>query len=66
MGELVDKIKGKAKQAEGRVTGDRAREAEGVADELKGKAKGAFEEVKTDVKRALRKDEAEVDHVSRR
>ncbi|MEO5768636.1 MAG: CsbD family protein [Polyangia bacterium] len=57
MGELIDKIKGKAKQAEGRVTGDRGREAEGVADELKGKAKGAFEELKTDAKRAIRQNE---------
>jgi len=61
MGELIDTIKGKAKQAQGRATGDRAKEAEGVADELKGKAKGAFEEVKTDVKRAARKDEDEDD-----
>lgn len=59
MGELIDTIKGKAKQAQGRVTGDRGKEAEGVADELKGKAKGAFEEVKTDVKRALRKNDTE-------
>lgn len=58
MGELIDTIKGKAKQAQGRVTGDRGKEAEGVADELKGKAKGAFEEVKTDVKRAVRRHEA--------
>jgi len=58
MGEIIDTLKGKAKQAQGRVTGDRAKEAEGVADELKGKAKGAFEEVKTDVKRAVRKNEA--------
>jgi len=57
MGEIIDTIKGKAKQAEGRVTGDRAREAEGFADEMKGKAKGAFEELKTDVKRAVRKNE---------
>jgi uncharacterized protein YjbJ (UPF0337 family) len=57
MGELIDKAKGKAKQVQGKVTGNKAREAEGVADELKGKAKGAFEELKTDVKRALRKDE---------
>ena len=56
MGEIIDTLKGKAKQAQGRVTGDRAKEAEGVADELKGKAKGAFEEAKTDVKRAVRKD----------
>lgn len=63
MGELIDTIKGKAKQAEGRVTGDRAKEAEGVADEMKGKAKGAFEEVKTDVKRAARKNQAEDDDI---
>ena len=54
MGELIDKMKGKAKQAQGRVTGNKAKEAEGVMDELKGKAKGAFEEAKTDVKRAAR------------
>ena len=57
MGEIIDTIKGKAKQAQGRVTGDRTKEAEGVADELKGKAKGEFEELKTDVKRAVRKDD---------
>jgi len=56
MGEIIDTLKGKAKQAHGRVTGNRAEEAEGVADELKGKAKGAFEEAKTDVKRAVRKE----------
>lgn len=65
MGELVDKVKGKAKQVQGRVTGDRGKEAEGVADELKGDAKGAFEELKTDAKRALRDDEDE-DELARR
>ncbi len=58
MGEFIDKVKGKAKQVEGRVTGNKVREAEGVADELKGKAKGAFEELKTTVKKAVRKDQA--------
>jgi len=57
MGEIIDTLKGKAKQAQGKVTGDRAKQAEGVADELKGKAKGSFEEIKTDVKRAARKSE---------
>ena len=52
MGELIDKAKGKAKQAEGSVTGDRSRQAEGVLDEVKGKVKGAFDDAKTDVKRA--------------
>jgi uncharacterized protein YjbJ (UPF0337 family) len=54
MGELIDKVKGKAKQMEGRVTGNKTREAEGVIDEMKGKAKGAFEDVKADIKRASR------------
>ena len=55
MGELMDKAKGKAKQAEADITGDRSRKAEGVLDELKGKAKGAFEDVKANVKEAARK-----------
>lgn len=54
MGELIDKVKGKAKQAEAAVTGSRTRKAEGVIDELKGKAKGAFEDVKANVKEAGR------------
>lgn len=61
MGELIDKVKGKIKQAEGRVTGNPAREAEGVADELKGKAKGAFEDIKSDAKRAFREEQKEED-----
>lgn len=52
MGELIDKAKGKAKQAEGAVTGNRSRQAEGVLDEVKGKVKGAFDDAKTDAKRA--------------
>ena len=40
MGELIDKIKGKAKQVEGTITGDKARQHEVEADEAKGKLKG--------------------------
>ena len=50
MGELNDKIKGKAKEIAGVVTGDREREAEGKADLIKGAVKGKFEEVKQAVK----------------
>lgn len=53
MGEFIDKAKGKIKQMEGGLTGDRERQAEGVADEEKGKAKGAFERVKESVKRGV-------------
>jgi uncharacterized protein YjbJ (UPF0337 family) len=55
MGELIDKAKGKAKQVEGDLTGDRARHAEGVADEEKGKLKGKFEEAKQGIKDAFKK-----------
>ncbi len=55
MGELIDKAKGKAKQVEGSITGDRQRQAEGIADEKKGDAKGKFEEVKQDIKDAFKK-----------
>ncbi len=55
MGEIIDKLKGKAKQVEGSLTGDRDRQAEGVVDEKKGEAKGKFEEVKQDIKDKLRK-----------
>lgn len=55
MGELIDKVKGKTKQAEAAVTGSRTRKAEGLIDELKGKAKGAFEDAKKGVKEATRK-----------
>ena len=37
MGEIIDKVKGKAKQIEGIITGDKARQQEGEIDEAKGK-----------------------------
>ena len=62
MGEFIDKLKGKAKQVEGDVTGDRSRHAEGRVDEAKGKAKGAFEDVKQDAKRAIDRVEEKEKH----
>jgi uncharacterized protein YjbJ (UPF0337 family) len=58
MGELIDKVKGKAKRVQGHVTGDRGKEAEGAAQEIKGEIEGAFDDLKTDVKRAVKKGEA--------
>jgi uncharacterized protein YjbJ (UPF0337 family) len=55
MGELIDKAKGKAKQVEGSVTGDRQRQAEGIVEEKRGDAKGKFEEVKQGIKDAFKK-----------
>jgi uncharacterized protein YjbJ (UPF0337 family) len=48
---LEDDVKGKAKEAEGKVTGDSSREAEGKLDQAKGKAKDAVDDVKDAVKK---------------
>lgn len=57
MGELTDKIKGKANQVKGDLTGNEADKIKGKAQELSGEAKGKFEEAKTDLKRALREED---------
>jgi len=46
MGELIDKAKGKIKQAVGGAIGDDKLVREGKRDELKGKVKGAVADVK--------------------
>ncbi|MEU1488368.1 CsbD family protein [Streptomyces sp. NPDC005752] len=40
--KAVDKLKGKAKEATGKLTGDRRKEAEGKADQAKAKTEGAM------------------------
>ncbi|NEE16515.1 CsbD family protein, partial [Streptomyces sp. SID7499] len=40
----MDKLKGKGKEAVGKLTGDRRKESEGKADQLKGRAKDAVDE----------------------
>ncbi|MFF2503777.1 CsbD family protein [Streptomyces sp. NPDC058067] len=40
------KVKGKAKEMAGKVTGDRRREAEGMADQAKGEARKAMGETR--------------------
>ncbi|HEX9101363.1 MAG TPA: CsbD family protein [Polyangia bacterium] len=55
MGELMDKLKGKIKQVEGAITGDRSRQTEGVIDEKKGDLKEKFEEAKQSIKDKFRK-----------
>jgi uncharacterized protein YjbJ (UPF0337 family) len=52
MGEIIDKAKGKIKQAVGAVTGNKELEREGQRDELKGKVEGAVTDVKEAVKDA--------------
>lgn len=46
MGQIVDKIKGKAKQVEGILTGDKVRQGEGALQEAKGEAKSVVNKVK--------------------
>jgi len=46
MGAIGDKIKGKAKQVEGRVTGDKVRETQGTVQKTKGDLKGKLEGAK--------------------
>jgi uncharacterized protein YjbJ (UPF0337 family) len=43
---LTDKAKGKAKEFEGKATGDKQREAEGKVEQAKGEAKDAVEHVR--------------------
>ena len=43
---LKDKLAGKFKEVEGKLTGDKAREAQGKAQQAKGKVKGKINEEK--------------------
>jgi uncharacterized protein YjbJ (UPF0337 family) len=57
MGEIIDKTKGKIKQAMGSLTGDEKLKQEGENDELKGQLKGAVKDVKhaaKDAKHAIK------------
>lgn len=50
MGEIIDKVKGKAKQVEGVITGDKARQHEGELDEAKGNLKGVVNKIENAVR----------------
>jgi uncharacterized protein YjbJ (UPF0337 family) len=52
MGELIDKAKGKVKQAVGDLTGNKELTREGERDEARGNVEGAVEDVKNAVKDA--------------
>jgi uncharacterized protein YjbJ (UPF0337 family) len=54
MGEIIDKTKGKIKQAAGVLSGDKKLEQEGKVDEAKGRVKGAIEDVKHAAKVAVK------------
>lgn len=50
MGEIIDKLKGKANQIKGTVTDDETTRTKGDLQEKKGEVKGGFERIKTDIK----------------
>lgn len=58
MGEIINKTKGKIKQAVGDLTGNKKLKREGQADQLKGEAQGAIEDAKHAIKDAVKKDAA--------
>jgi uncharacterized protein YjbJ (UPF0337 family) len=54
MGELIDKSKGRVKQAAGKLIGNKKLEREGERDELKGKIEGVVERVEHELKENLK------------
>jgi uncharacterized protein YjbJ (UPF0337 family) len=66
MGAIKDKIAGAAKQVEGKLTGDRVREAQGGAQKTKGKIEGAASRAASKVKAAGRRIEDKVRGASAR
>jgi len=54
MGEIIDRSKGRVKQAAGDLTGNRKLKREGERDELKGRVKGVVKDVKRAVKGAVK------------
>ena len=54
MGKVIDKTKGRIKQAVGDLTGNEALKREGENDEIRGDAKGVIKDVKDVVKKAKR------------
>lgn len=55
MGATADKIKGKLKQIEGKLTGDKVRMAQGTAQKTKGELESAATRVVRKTKTAVRR-----------
>lgn len=60
MGAIIDKVKGKAKQIEGRLTGDKLRTAQGTVEKKKGDVKGIGQRTSARVKAGVRRAKAKV------
>lgn len=60
MGKIIDKVKGKLMKAEGKVTGDKVRQAQGSFEDTKGDVKGGIDKVKRGAKRMANKVSSKV------
>jgi len=65
MGELINKTKGKIKQAVGSLTGDKQLKREGERDERQGQVQGAVEDIKHGVKGAVKDAKHAIKDVSK-
>lgn len=50
----TDSVKGKVKEAVGKVTGSRKLEGEGLADQISGKARSSYGDAKEKIKGAIK------------
>ena len=60
MSAKSDKIKGRAKQIEGKLTGDEVRVAQGTLQRAKGDVEGVVSRIVRDVKRGVRNGQADI------
>ena len=65
MGEIIDKAKGRIKQAAGSLTGDQRLKSEGEQDEQKGQIEGAVKDIKHAVKVVVKDVKHAVKEVTR-
>ncbi len=66
MGTTRDKFKGKAKRIEGQVTGDKLREAQGVAEELTAEVKTTVETIANAAKNLAGRTSKRIEDFARR
>jgi uncharacterized protein YjbJ (UPF0337 family) len=60
MGEITDKVQGKAREVKGSATGDAGEELKGKAQQVKGKVEGAMNDAGADTRAAADRTDADV------
>ena len=63
MGQIIDKVKGKAKEVGGVITDDERMKREGRRDQMKGAVKGAVEKVADKTHRAIDDAKRKIDRI---